>query len=150
GEPFTAADEAEDARVVVLGRATGARLFPRGDAVGQTVWVEGRAFRVVGVLASYQPLNAPWQLLIIGGYEDALFLPARELERLHVYPDQPIYRSPVAPGQAALLASDALLVNYWVDLPTEGHVADYRSDLDRLVGPGRWTLRALADWRREF
>ena len=41
GGPFTAADEAAGARVAVLGRATAARLFPGGGAVGQTVSIKG-------------------------------------------------------------------------------------------------------------
>jgi putative ABC transport system permease protein len=150
GAGFSAADEAAGARVVVLGRATGRLLFPRGGALGQTVWIEGRTYRVVGVLAEYQPLNAPWQLLITGGLEDALFLPARDLERLRVYPDQPFLHAPVPPGREVLLASDALMVTSWVDLPTPARVAAYRSDLDRIVGPGQWVLRSLDEWRREF
>jgi putative ABC transport system permease protein len=150
GGPWTAADEASGAGVVVLGLATGRALFPRGDAVGQTISVEGRPFRVVGVLAAYQPVNAPWQLLLLGGVEDALFLPAGELDALGAYPDQPVPETPYGVGRDALFASDARFVSSWVDLPTPAHVAAYRADLDRLLGPGRWVLRSLAEWRREF
>jgi putative ABC transport system permease protein len=150
GGPWRAEDDAGGADVVVLGLATGRALFPRGDAVGQTVLVEGRPFRVVGVLARYQPVNAPWQLLLLGGVEDALILPARELEALGAYPDQPVPQTAYGVGRAALFASDARFVSSWVDLPTPQHVAAYRADLDRLVGPGRWALRSLAEWRREF
>jgi putative ABC transport system permease protein len=118
--------------------------------VGQTIHVEGRPFRVVGVLDGYQPLNAPWQLLLTGGFEDALFLPHPQFDALAVRPDQPLYRSPVGPDRAALLASDALFVNAWVDLPTAEHERAYRADLDRLLGPGGYVLRSLAAWRQEF
>jgi putative ABC transport system permease protein len=146
GAPF---DE-QSAGQVVLGYATGKLLFPKGHATGQTVTIEGRPFTVTGVLAEYQPLNAPWQLLIAGGYEDALFLPSAELHRLRVYPDEPFFLSPVPAGRDAVFASDALLVTHWVDLPTPAHVDAYRADLDRLVGPGNWVLRALAQWHGEF
>lgn len=146
GRPFTASVQAQ----VVLGYATGKLLFPRGHAVGQTVRIEGRPYTVVGVLADYQPLNAPWQLLISGGYEDALFLPSAELHRLRVYPDEPLFLSPVPAGRDAVFASDALVATSWVDLPTPAHVAAYRADLDRLVGPGNWVLRTIAEWRSEF
>lgn len=135
---------------VVLGFALGQALFPRGHAVGQTIHVEGRPFRVAGVLDGYQPLNAPWQLLLTGGFEDALFLPLPHFDRLAVRPDQPIYRSPVGPERTALLASDALFVNLWVDLPTPDHERAYRADLDRLLGPGGYVLRSLSAWRQEF
>jgi putative ABC transport system permease protein len=151
GAPWRAADDAGGAGVVVLGYATGRALFPRGDGVGQTVMIEGRPTRVVGVLGDYQPLNAPWQLLIIGGFEDALFLPLGEFEPWGAWPDNPIYGTPPdGTDRAALLRSDARFVVSWVDLPTPAHVAAYRRDLDRLLGPGRYTLRSLAEWHRAF
>jgi putative ABC transport system permease protein len=150
GGPWRAGEDAGGTGAVVLGLATGRALFPRGDAVGQTVFVEGRPFRVVGVLAKYQPVNAPWQLLLLGGVEDALFLPAGELDALGAYPDQPVPETSYGVGRAALFASDARFVSSWVDLPTPAHVAAYRADLDRLLGPGRWTLRPLTEWRRDF
>jgi putative ABC transport system permease protein len=150
GGAWTPDDEAAGTPVVVLGLAAAQAMFPRGGAVGATVWVEGRAHRVVGVLARHQPLNAPWQLLLIGGHEDAIFLPLPELERLGAYPNQPINRAPFGPGHDAVLASEAVYAVSWVDLPTPAHVEAYRADLDRLVGPGRWALRSLGQWRREF
>jgi putative ABC transport system permease protein len=150
GGPWTEAEEAKGAPVVVLGRATARALFPAGGAVGATVFVEGRPHRVVGTLAEYQPLNAPWALLIIGGNEDALFLPARELDRLGIVPDQPMPQSAFATGRDAVFASDARFVTSWVELPTPQHVAAYEADLDRLVGPGNWVLRALPEWRRDL
>jgi putative ABC transport system permease protein len=150
GGPWTAADEEAGANVVVLGRATARALFPAGGAVGQTVLVEGRPFRVTGVLAEYQPLNAPWALLIIGGREDALFLPLGEVDHLRVVPDQPMPQTAFGVGRAALLASDARFVTAWVDLPTPQHVTDYRIELEARLGPGNWSLRSLADWRRDL
>lgn len=151
GGPWPASADAGGAGVVVLGYATGRALFPRGDGVGRTVTIEGRPYRVVGVLGGYQPLNAPWQLLIIGGFEDALFLPLGDFEPLGAWPEQPLYHSPLeGTGLAALLRSDARFVVSWVDLPTPAHVQAYRRDLDRLLGPGTYTLRSFAEWRRAF
>ena len=101
GGPWTTDEDSGGTGVVVLGLATGRALFPHGDGVGQVVRVEGRPFRVVGVLAEYQPLNAPWQLLLTGGFEDALFLPIGEFQPLGGRPEEPIFRSaprsPVGP-----------------------------------------------------
>jgi putative ABC transport system permease protein len=135
---------------VVLGFALGHALFPQGGALGQTIVVEGRRFRVAGVLAHHQPLNAPWHLMMFGGNEDALFLPMRQFNRLSARPDQPIYRSPVGADRAALLASDTLFVTAWVDLPTPQHEEEYRRDLDRMFGSGRTVLRSLSEWRQRF
>jgi putative ABC transport system permease protein len=151
GSPWPEAADAGGTGVVVLGHATGRALFPRGDAVGRTVTIEGRPYRVTGVLARYQPLNAPWQLLIIGGAEDALFLPIGDYYPLGAWPDQPMMHTPPEdPSFAALLRSDARFVISWVDLPTPERVEAYRRDLDRVLGPGRYVLRSLAEWRRAF
>ncbi len=151
GGPWAARDDAGGTGVVVLGFATGRKLFPRGDGVGRAVTIEGRRYHVVGVLADYQPLNAPWQLLIWGGFEDALFLPLGDFDPLGAWPEEPIYRTPPdGLDRAALLRSDALFVMSWVDLPTPAHVEAYRSDLDRRLGPGRYVLRSLDQWRRAF
>jgi len=136
--------------VVVLGAEHAASLFPGRGAVGRTLLIDERPFRVVGVLAEQAPINAPWQLLLIGGREDALFLPLGELDRLAARPEAPIYRAPLGLGREELLASGALFVTYWVDLPTPEQRARYREHLERQLGAGRFRLRSLAEWQREF
>jgi len=138
------------AGVVVLGRASGEALFPGGGAVGQTVLVDGRPHRVIGVLARHQPLNAPWQLLMNGGLQDALFLPIGELERSGALPYQPIAVAPPARPDGAETLRSQLFVSHWVDLPEAGQRAAYAHYLDRVFGPGRAVLRALPEWRRSF
>lgn len=150
GGPWTAAeDDGRGASVVVLGRATGEALFPAGGAVGQTVLVDGRPHRVVGVLAGHQPLNAPWQLLMNGGLQDALFLPLGELGEAGALPYQPIEVAQARSDGGESLRSQ-LFVSHWVDLPDAGQRAAYARYLDRVFGPGRAVLRALPEWRRSF
>lgn len=150
GGPWSDADAASGQPVVVLGRATARWLFPSGGGVGQTVFIDGRAFRVTGVLAEYEPLNAPWHLLLIGGNEDALFLPFEELDRLQARPEQPVFQSPYGRSRADLFASQTRFVTFWVDLPTAEQRAAYRRELDARFGPGRTRLRSLAEWRQQF
>ena len=51
GAAFTADDEAQGRRVVVIGQTVSAELFPGIDPVGKQVTVGGALFTVVGVLA---------------------------------------------------------------------------------------------------
>ena len=51
GSLFTDADAAGGEPVMVLGSWLGATLFEDGEAVGRTIWSEGRPYRIVGVLA---------------------------------------------------------------------------------------------------
>ncbi len=52
GAAFTSKDVAAHARKVVLGSTVVASLFPSGNAIGQSVRVNGTSFTVVGVLES--------------------------------------------------------------------------------------------------
>ncbi|UQU61338.1 ABC transporter permease [Couchioplanes caeruleus] len=52
GSTFTADDEAQGRRVVVIGRTVAEELFPGVDPVGEQVTVGGALFTVVGVLAA--------------------------------------------------------------------------------------------------
>ncbi|MGA5298882.1 ABC transporter permease [Nucisporomicrobium flavum] len=51
GSAFTADDEAQGRRVVVIGRTVAEELFPGVDPVGEQVTVGGALFTVIGVLA---------------------------------------------------------------------------------------------------
>jgi putative ABC transport system permease protein len=51
GEPFTEEDDTSQERVCVLGYNTKYQLFFESPAVGQLVMIDGKRFRVVGVLA---------------------------------------------------------------------------------------------------
>ena len=50
GSGWTAADEAQHTRVVVLGATLAQRLFPAGNALGNVLSLNERDYRVVGVL----------------------------------------------------------------------------------------------------
>jgi putative ABC transport system permease protein len=51
GGPFTPEDDARASLVAVINAATRDRFFGAGEAVGQTIEVDGQRFRVVGVVA---------------------------------------------------------------------------------------------------
>jgi putative ABC transport system permease protein len=150
GSGWSPDDDAGGGGVVVLGAGCAETLFPGGSAVGQMVQIDDHPFRVAGVLAEQPPLNAPWQLLVGGGQQDALFLPLGQLDRLSVRPEAPFYRTPVGASRAELMASDALFVSYWVDLPTEEQRARYLRHVEARLDPGRFRLRSLAEWQRDF
>ena len=51
GRPFTRAEDASGAQVVVAGRAIVDELFPGTDPLGKAVRIAGRGFRIVGIQA---------------------------------------------------------------------------------------------------
>ncbi len=86
GTLFSAADEAQGARVAVLGAQRAALLFPEGDAVGSTVTFAGLDHTVVGTLAPALQ-TGPQQP---SGPDDLLYIPLRSspaFEKLRYMPD---------------------------------------------------------------
>jgi putative ABC transport system permease protein len=152
GRFFTAADEAAAEPVIVLGTALARALFDGDDRVGRTVLVEGRRFRVIGELARDQPYRPIWDIGAMGAEQDALYLPLGWFRRLQVRPDAPVFQSPVGPGFADLIASDAIFVAYWNQLPTPAHESAYRDYLQRRLGPrgAVATLRSFPAWLAAF
>jgi putative ABC transport system permease protein len=146
GGPWTTADEAAGAAVAVLGLRAAERLLGGG---ADSVLVEGRAFRVTGVLAEEQPDRPEWDLSAFGLDQDAVYLPYQAHRALLARPDVPAFQSGAGPSYQDLLASDTVFVSHWVDLPTADAVAKYRAFLEQRF-PGRATLRPLARWREEF
>lgn len=149
GAPWSRADEARGDAVVVLGRALADRLFA-GDGVGRQVLVDGRAFRVVGVLAHDQPFAPEWDRVVTGAAQDQLYLPFDEAARLGARPEAAVQMAPFGPRHADLLASPTICVAFWIDLPTPALRDAYAAYLKTTLGAGgvRYHLRDLATLRR--
>jgi putative ABC transport system permease protein len=153
GRAFTPSEDAAGAAVVVLGERLARALFPGGGGLGQTLLVEGRHFRVVGVIAGDQPFRPTWDITMLDRDQDALYLPFDWFRRLRARPDSVVHQSPVGPGYEDLLRSPALFVAYWLELPTAEARAAYLAHLDRQFsgrGGARYRLRSYDEWRREF
>jgi putative ABC transport system permease protein len=152
GAPWTRAQEAQGEPVVVLGQALARQLFPAADPVGSTVRVDGRPFRVVGVIDGEQPFLAEWDRPASGGWQDALYLPFPEHQRLRAAPELAIFVSPAGRTRADLFASDAIFVSYWMDLPDAAHRQAYTRFLDQNFGARgvRYQLRDLHQLRIDF
>jgi putative ABC transport system permease protein len=148
-------DREEDARgdpVIVLGAPLARDLFDGDDGVGRSLVIEGQRFRVIGQAARDQPYRPTWDIGTQGGDQDALYLPLAWFQRLLARPDAPAFQSPVGSSFDQLLASDAIFVAYWNELPTPAHQAAYRAHLDRTFGARGIAaqLRAYPEWLRAF
>ncbi len=76
GRPWTDADDEGHARVAVISRKLNQKLFQGRDSTGQTLRVDGRAFRIVGVLDSWR-LTPHFYDINSGSYaeDEGVFLP---------------------------------------------------------------------------
>jgi putative ABC transport system permease protein len=150
GGPWTSADES--APVAVVGMAAAAQLFDGGDPAARPLKVEGRPFRVAGVLAEHQPSYVEWDLNSYGLDQDAVYLPYPAARELRARPELPIYQSAYGPTYDDLLRSDTIFVSHWIELPNAESVAAYQRYLDDTLGRRGvgFELRSLASWRQAF
>ena len=149
GGVWSRADEAAGRARVVLGRRLNDELFDGADSSGATVQVDGRPYTVAGVLADDQPTNAEWDPPSSGAGQDAIYVPFADHQRLQAWPETPLYQTPIGPHFAELMASDAVFVSYWLELPTAEARRAYQVFLQQRLGAAgvRYQLRDLAAFR---
>jgi len=78
GQPWTDADDASGAHVIVLGRAMSEKLFGDANPVGRRVRLLGDDWQIVGVLDTFLPIPRYYRLTSAGGAfgtEDEYMIP---------------------------------------------------------------------------
>jgi putative ABC transport system permease protein len=141
--------------VAVLSRRAGDRLFPAGGAVGGTVVVEGRVFRVVGVLADHQPYRPYWDCGVAGVDQPFVYLPLALGRPLHITPETIVRGAPPDPVPSAhvwddLAKAPASFLAFWVDLPTAEAKAGFVQHLTSRFGKDGFVLRDRAAFAAAF
>lgn len=152
GGPWSREQESQRRAGVVLSRKLNASLFAGRNSVGQEVMVNGRLFRIAGVLADDQPFTPEWDQAVAGSGQDAIYVPFSEHEQLRAWPMTAFFASPVGPHYSDLLASDALFVSYWLELTTPAARLAYGRYLEEKLGRKgiAYVLRDLATLRTAF
>lgn len=131
GAAWSLKDEADRADVAVLGNKLAARLFPNGSAVGQTVTLGGRLYRVTGVLDPWRPTPR---------FYDTNGNPFDESEQLfipfttsiaHQIESDGNYNCAKLPGNgwSGKLQSDCIWFQFWVELPDAAAIGSYKQYL---------------------
>jgi putative ABC transport system permease protein len=133
GGPWTRAQDEKAEQVVVLGEALNDKLFGGADSTGKMVRIEDRDFRVVGVLKRwalglkfYDPTQNS-----VEPVED-LFMPFQLMPAMQIQTagNTDGWKIVETPGIEGLLRSETVFLQMWVELPSPGAEADYRSFLD--------------------
>ena len=160
GGPWGATDDEARANVVVLSAKLAERLFPHADAVGKPVNLEGREYRVVGVLRPWSPVPKFYDIngagAAFGNAEDFYVPFTNVVDRQHES-----WGGTNCPSQApadwkGLLASECAWLQFWVELPTAAAVSAYKAFLynyaadQRRSGRFHWAPRTelydVNDW----
>ncbi|HEX4023919.1 MAG TPA: ABC transporter permease [Steroidobacteraceae bacterium] len=162
GAPWSAADDAARAPLVVLSRKLNDRLFGGANSVGRIVTLNDEEYRVAGVIQDWGPVPRFYDLGAGGGSTFAyfgaeqIFVPFTTAIARHLSQAGDL-RCPKVPqgGEDALLHSECIMFQMWVELPNLASVRAYRTFLtnyaaeQRRLGRFNWAPRiALRDVRQ--
>ena len=134
GRAWTAAEDRELARLVVIGSELAQQLFGEpASAVGKAVLIRGQRFTVVGVMKPWR-LNPHFFDLSMGAYgrHDQLWMPFSTAMSLK-FGRSGHMNCWGTVGADGPLAPNATCVwlQYWVELPTPQAAAEYKAYLER-------------------
>ena len=161
GNGWSAGDDANRAEVVVIGRKLNQKLFGGANSVGKIVNVEGRDFRVVGVLDDWNPQPRFYDVVNSGGFSTSdadLFLPFQTAIQAGIPNDGNTNCNavPDEPGFVGLQHSTCAWIAYMAELDDAAAVQAYRAYLDgyahaqqssgRFSWPPNNRLRTVPQW----
>ena len=127
--------DAQHARVVVLGKDVNEKLFGGQNSVGKSVRLDGQDYTIVGVLAEWK-LRTRYYDLTNGAFADPdeFFIPFTtgiDLKQRSTG-NNSCWKSP-GDGWDAYLQSDCVWIQMWVQLDSPARLAEYKSFLDSYV-----------------
>jgi putative ABC transport system permease protein len=160
GSSWSQADDIGHTNVVVLSSSLADRLFPHADAVGKTINLSDREYRVVGVIDAWNPVPRYYDLgHLLNGLADteSVFLPfSTAIDRQMAINGSMRCENRLGAGWAAQLASACTWIQFWAQLPTATAARDYKSflynyaaqqrQLGRFHWPPRVELRDVHQW----
>jgi putative ABC transport system permease protein len=158
GGPWSAVEDAQHANVAVLSTRLAEKLFQHAEAVGKIITLDGRDYRIVGVLA-------PWQLIprIYDMSQNAaldaedVYVPfATAIDRQLRHYGHDSCNSTSAPGWLGHLNSECVWIQFWAELPSAAAIPDYRRYLlgyasgQRAAGRFHWAplvfVHTVPEW----
>lgn len=135
GSGWSALDDENRAPVAVISRRLSEKLFGTDAGVGRDLNVEGRNYRIVGVLADWNPQPIFYDVVNSGGFDtnpDDIFLPfpSAIANGIENQGNTNCYTPPAQDGFAGLQQSECIWIAYMVQLDDAAAVAAYRDYLD--------------------
>ncbi|HEX7370620.1 MAG TPA: ABC transporter permease [Rhodanobacteraceae bacterium] len=157
GSGWSAADDAHRAQVAVISSKVNRKVFGGGDSVGKTINIDGRDYRVVGVIGDWNPQPRFYDVVNTGGFmqqDEGVLLPFNTAIAADISNDgnTNCYESPKETGFVGLQHSSCIWNEYMVQLDSAAAVRQFKNYLEgfaREHHPG-WTpnvrLRGLMAW----
>jgi putative ABC transport system permease protein len=161
GSGWSADADRQRAAVVVISSKLNEKLFGGGNSVGRSVSIEGRDYRVAGVLDDWNPQPRFYDVVNTGGFvsgNEDVFLPFERAIDVGMPNDgnTNCAEIPAESGFAGLQRSSCVWIAYMVELDDAAAVSAYRQFLDgyardqQQAGRFGWApnnrLRSLPEW----
>ena len=159
GAPWTAADDAGHAYVVVISSELNDKVFGGANSVGKTLNLDDHDYRVVGVVDHWQPMPKFYDLNNEKyGKPEQAFIPfTRAIEsEFTSWGNNNCHDEVGAPGWEGHLHSECIWNQFWVELPSAADAEHYRSFLNnyaadqqrsgRFHWPAHTRLRDVREW----
>jgi putative ABC transport system permease protein len=126
GGAWNAADDEAHAKVVVISSTLNEALFNGKDSVGQSIRFADGIYRVVGVLRDWRPVPRFYDVTD-NPFSDTeqVFVPFSTATEDQLPRDESTNCNKDIPTGTALLRSDCVWIQFWVELPTRQDVEAY-------------------------
>lgn len=165
GSGWTAKDDAREATVAVISSRLNERLFGGRNSVGREIRLDGKIFRIDGVLDDWNPKPRFFDVAALGplsafDHTGDVYIPftrAIDMRKAPKYDDCPSYSTDLGISNwDKYLGSECVWIAAWVELPASADVERYREflhdyarqqqRLGRFSWPPNIRLRDLMDW----
>jgi len=161
GNGWSDQDDTSRSAVVVISSKLNDKLFGGQNSVGRTVDIEGKDYRVVGVLRAWNPQPRFYDIVNTGGFVEGtedVFIPFNRAIDVSMSNDGNTNCSeiPTESGFVGLQHSSCVWMSFMVQLDSAAAVQAYRQFLDgyakdqQLAGRFGWApnnrLRDIPDW----
>ncbi len=134
GKPWSRKDDDARARVVVISTKLNEKLFGTSNGVGKTLVLDGKAFRIVGVMGAFSPTPRFYDMST-GRYSSVedVFLPFSTSRDLNFDTQGGMNcwgRAPQSEEGPRALNAPCAWLQYWVELESPSQAADYKRYLE--------------------
>ncbi|HET9834896.1 MAG TPA: ABC transporter permease, partial [Rhodanobacteraceae bacterium] len=156
GSGWSAADDEHRAEVAVISQDLNNKVFGGGNNVGKTLNVEGRDYRVVGIIGNWNPQLKFYDVVNTGGFyvdSEDLFLPFNTAIAAGMpnNGNTNCYKMPEEGGFVGLQHSSCIWIAYMAELDSADAAQRYRDYLQgfskqRYSWAPNVRLRDLMDW----
>ena len=161
GSGWGADSDAQRAAVAVINSKLNQKLFGGANSVGKTLDIDGKDYRIVGVLDNWTPKPVYYDVVNTGGFttdQEDVFLPFNRAIDVGMPNDgnTNCAEVPKTPGFVGLQQSPCVWISYMVELDDKAAVSAYKNYLDgyfndqKAAGRFNWPLnnrlRDLPAW----